>query len=195
MAWRRDLAPADDRQSLGPVPATTPARAFVEVAVMWSPRRRLTVIDHLRWDGLATTAAIIDCAKRLGTEHDGACAVLNLIAAGHLDQESHGERDLAASLARLGLNLLVRWQVQLAADIRVDCLLDIVRAVLEYDGRDHHTDPRDRATDRRRDRRINDLGHRVVRITKDDLRDDSAFRAKLERELGIDVARLARLTA
>lgn len=132
--------------------------------------------------------------RSLGPDHHGAQAVLALIAAGHPDQESHGERDLAASLVRLGLGPLVRWQIQLAADIRVDCLLDIVRAVLEYDGRAHHSDPRDRAADRRRDQRISDLGHRVVRITKDDLRDDDALRTKLERELGIDIAQLARLT-
>lgn len=193
--WRRDLGPDDDHQLLGPVPATTPARAFVEVATVWTARRRLTIIDHLRWDGLATTGSIGDCAERLGPGHGGARAVLELIAAGHLEQESHGERDLAASLARLGLAPLVRWQVQLAVDLRVDALLDIAKAVLEYDGRDHHSDARDRAADGRRDRRIHDLGLRVVRITKDDLQDDGALRAKLERELGINVAQLARLAA
>jgi very-short-patch-repair endonuclease len=193
--WRPDLAPDDDSRLLGPVPATTPARAFVEVAASWSPRRRLTVADHLRWDRLATTDAIVGCAQRLGPHHDGARAVLDLIAAGHLDQESHGERDLAASLTRLGLRPLLRWQVHLAVDIRVDCLLGIAKAVLEYDGEHHHSDARDLAADARRERRIHELDHRVVRITKHDLRDDDALRAKLEQELGIDVAQLSQLAA
>lgn len=191
--WRRDPAPDDDGHALGPVPATAPARALVEVAAIWSPNRCLTVIDHLRWDGLGTTDAIVDCAERLGPDHPGARAVLELVEAGHLDQESHGERSMAGSLTRLGIARLVRWQVRLAADIRVDGLLDIAKAVLEYDGERHHTDGRDRAADDRRDQRINALGLRVVRITKEDLRDDDTLRAKLERELGIDVAALARL--
>ena len=193
VAWRRDRAPGRDDHHLGPIPATSPARAFLEVATVGPQRHQLTIIDHLRWDGLATTVDLVTCAQHLGRRHAGARPVLDLIADGHLERESHGERDLAAGLDRLGIGGLVRWQVDIAPGLRVDGLLEVARAVLEYDGRAHHTDPRDRSADARRDGRLAGRGLRVVRITAQDLRSDATLRAKLERELGIDLASRAQL--
>jgi very-short-patch-repair endonuclease len=182
--WRRDRAPDHDHRALGPIPATTAARAFVEVADRWRRRRQLTIVDQLRWRGHATEGEIVACAHRLGSRHPGARATLQLVASGHLEQESHGERDLAAALAQLGLSGLVRWQVWVSPLFRVDALIASHRVVLEYDGSNHHTHRRDRRRDASRDRELAALGYRVIHVTKTHLGDLDTLRDRLEEDLG-----------
>jgi very-short-patch-repair endonuclease len=184
VVWRRDRAPAHDLARLGPIPGTTVDRALVELAGDRPARRWLAAFDASRWRRLASTAGVLEVAARIGRSHPGTRAVERLADAGELAQESHGERDLAAALRAIGIHEPeVRWQQQVSDRHRVDAFLPEHRLVLEYDGRDVHTDGRDRARDRERDRELHALGLEVLHLRAEDLRDHRHLRARLARAI------------
>lgn len=181
VAWRRDHGPADDGVRLGPIPATTVARALTELAADRDERRWLATFDVCRWRRLATTQSVLEVAERLGRRHGGARHVVALRDRGLLEQDSPGERRMASALADAGFGPGdVLWQIQLTPRHRVDALLPAHRLVVEYDGRDFHTDPRDRAADAARDRDLAALGYGVARVRAEDLRDPRRLRSKLD---------------
>jgi very-short-patch-repair endonuclease len=182
VGWRPDHLPAHDGVRLGPIPATTAARALVELAWEWDTGRWLATFDACRWRRLVTTRAVLEVAERLGRgRHAGARTVLALRHRGVLEQESPGERRMAEAFAALGFTEgAVVWQAQITPRHRVDALIAAHRLVVEYDGHDFHTDPRDRAADRLRDQELAALGYEVLRVRAQDLRDLRRLRARID---------------
>lgn len=173
---RLDPAPGAHRASYGPVTGTTPARALFELAVdLDDDEHLLLAADRLRWR-CGTDAEALGRVADETRDHPGTprLARLGLLDPGR--PESPGERRLAGVLDQLGIE--VRWQVDLAPDLRVDGLWAEHDVVLEYDGPTHRG-VRDRRRDEVRDRRIRDLGYQPVHLTAADVADPLALAARL----------------
>jgi hypothetical protein len=174
--WRPDPAPGRHRATVGSLPAVTPARAILELAVdLGDDEALLLAADRLRWrtsTGAARLAALVIEVP----DHPGAdrLATLGLLDEGR--PESPGERDLEPLLA--GLGVPVEWQVWVAPDLRVDALLRDCGIVVESDG-PTHDGARDRTRDAERDRRLAALGYLVVHVTAADRRHPEELRRRI----------------
>jgi hypothetical protein len=176
---RPDAAPALHHASYGAIPGTTPARTLIERAVEVDDDAQLLLdFDRLRWRGCLDRRRLASTIDDL-PGHPGAERWAALLTTDGAQQESPGERNLAAALSPLEPPL--EWQVWVAPDLRVDALWRDVAIVIEYDGRNTHNDQRDRRTDARRHARLRQLGYLVIAVTSADLEDPSALRARLLR--------------
>jgi hypothetical protein len=176
--WRYDPAPAHHGATIGSLPAVTPVRNLLELAVDLADDDALILAtDRLRW---RTRRGASDLA-RVAAEVPGHPGVARLERLGLLDParpESPGERDLEVLLD--GLGVPIEWQVHVAPDIRVDALLRDCSIVIESDG-PTHDGTRDRARDAIRDRRLEALGYLVVHVTAADRRHPEELRRRLLR--------------
>jgi hypothetical protein len=186
----RDHRPDRHGARVGPVPATTPSRALLEVATeRIDDADLLSLLDRARWRRLLTVERVLATADELPA-HRGARRLRTLLAAGHGDQESPGERAFAATME--GFDPPLEWQVYIAPDLRVDALWRDAALVIEYQGRDTHDHPRDRAADAIRHERVRGLGYEVVVVDRHDLREPDALRARLEQARTQRLRRLGR---
>lgn len=176
--WRTDPAPGRHGAIVRDIPAVTPVRNLLELAVdVTDDDALLLAADRLRW---RTRRGATDLTRLTAQipEHPGTARLERL---GLLDAdrpESPGERDLEPALALLPFP--IEWQVWVAPDLRVDVLIRDACIVIEYDG-PTHGDARDRAADAERDRRLEALGYLVVHVTAEDLRHPEALRRRLDR--------------
>jgi len=116
----------------GCIPAVRLELAVILEAAHLDDQAATLLIDRARWAGLWRDRLF--SVARLMDPHPGAVRILALARAGHLDQESPGERSLDRALGSLGL--LFRWQADDVVDgIRFDAYCDLALLALEYDGR------------------------------------------------------------
>lgn len=163
------------------LPMTTAAVALVETA---RTRRLdddalLSLYDRTRWRGHVDESRLRRTLETAQPTHRGVRRWSRLLGGARSSVESPGERALLEALRTLIPP--PEPQVWVAPDLRVDLLWRPHRIVLEYAGRRTHTDQRDRARDTERDRRLQQLGYRVVHITAEDVRRPSALTAWIER--------------
>lgn len=179
-----DVQPGD-RATVRGIPAVTPARAQIDIAVDGITARFRNAYDFARRKGLYS-AEWLERRAKAQPEHPGAAIVLAFLDSGAGSQESDGERNLSKLLRFAPVQ--PEWGVWLFHDVRVDAIYRAARLVLEYDGRETHSLPEDIAADFERQRRLEAAGWRVIRVTKAMLRDDPVGtlamieRIRLERE-------------
>jgi hypothetical protein len=146
----RDHRPDRHGARIGPVPATTPSRAVLEVAAGHTDDvELLNLLDRARWRRVLTIERVVATAAEL-PGHRGAHRTGSLLASGLAEQESPGERAFAAAME--GCVPPLERQVYIAPDLRVDALWRDAALVIEYQGGDTHHHPRDRAADAARTR-------------------------------------------
>jgi very-short-patch-repair endonuclease len=168
------LDPAD-RDQVGPIPVTSAARTFCDLAPRLSDSQLETVLDHacrrgqiwlphLRWrlddlqirgrKDLPRVRALVDSGIRFG------------------DGESWLETEGLRRITEAGLPL-PRCQVKRAAGngrwARVDLFWDAARLIVELDGHATHATRRARQADAERDAALELAGWRVVRFTYEDV--------------------------
>lgn len=173
-AIRSTVLPPSDLCTVDGIPALSAARALIEVAPHVSEKRLRVAVDSARRAGLLTIDWLERRALDLSTLK-GARVVLRVIGSRALDQESEGERVLAALLVDFeGLE----WGVKdVVPNRRLDCFERSALFVIEFDGRDHHVLPTDRDADGLRDIEIQSvtidgIALEVFRVTGGMVRDD-----------------------
>lgn len=181
-----DPLPDRYRARVGRIPIVCGPLAVLEAIRDVPDDRALSIVDACRWANIAYTEDLLELADGL-VRHPGAATVRRLARTGSITSESPGERGLEAALTGSGIPF--EQQVWLAPDIRVDFLIRPALLVIEYAGRRHHTDPRDRARDAGRERRIRALGYAVLYVYAEDLYDREALWARVRRAM--DAARPA----
>lgn len=176
--WRPDPASGRHGATIGRLPAVTPVRNLLELAIdLADDQALLLAADRLRWRTRKGAADLARLAAEV-PDHPGVARVERLGLLDPARPESPGERDLEPLLA--GLGVPVEWQVYIAPDLRVDALLRDCGIVVESDG-GTHDGLRDRARDAERDRRIETLGYLVVHVTAADRRHPEELRRRLLR--------------
>lgn len=158
------------------IPIVNPGRAFMDAAPLVAERRLVVGIDSAGWRGTLRPERLVATARQ-DPRHPGSRIIQRLHADGVFAQESMGERELKPVLD--GIDPPVEWGVWVAPDIKVDALWRDCQMAIEYAGRDHHSSPPQREKDAVRDARLRTLGIHVVHVTKQDLRDPAALRARL----------------
>lgn len=174
-----------DRATVRGVPTVTVARALIDMASEGITKRWRVAYDSARRSGLLSPAWLQRRAQE-NADAPGARHVLAFLAGPDAAPETEGER----ALARLTRYAPVQpeWGVWLLPGIRVDAVYRRARIVLEYDSRDWHTLDSDIAADVARQRRLEEAGWLVIRVTHRMIRDDPVGtlamieRLRLERE-------------
>jgi hypothetical protein len=174
---RRAHVPPDQRATISGIPAVTPTRSFVDSARTVAGKRLVPGLDSARWLDLTDPLRVLGCARALGRRDLGAARVLDLLGDGVCEQESSGERALAAAL--VGFEPQPDWGVWVTPRRRADGLWRDVLLVLEYLGERHHGHELQRRGDRIRDEELRSAGYDVAYVTADDLRAVPALRARL----------------
>lgn len=168
---RMTLLPAE-RATVRSIPATTVARAVLDMATVQPDKRVRQVVDSARWLGLLQVERLIRRAEAL-PRHSGARRILAMYQRATFDPESEGERALQLFLA--GSTGEWEWGVtDVVPGLRLDCYERAADLSLEYDGERDHRAQRDVFADRARELQIRATGTEVIRITKEMLRDDRA---------------------
>lgn len=203
------LAAESTLQLFGHAPATGPAHVIVPRALRGQRRlvvhrSRVEPHDHLRLDGIPTTTverALVDLADRLpyrelravadqprrlahadltriAAGRRGQAKVARLVARDHAHTKSEMER-LFARLEPLLTGETGRRNV-FVAGCQVDVHYQAHRVAIELDSRAYHERRTEMREDRRRDRRVQAAGERLVRLMWDDLQPDERERTAAE---------------
>lgn len=156
---------------LAGLPATGPDRTFVDCATQLSLVELVEFGDHLLHCG-ATTLPIL--GEYVQQRHlDGVQRARLVLPELDARAESPMESLVRMCLALSGLPPLVPQVViedrlgQFVA--RVDLLEPEFRVIVEYDGRHHELDSRQRQRDRERHEQLDALGYRMIVITSQDV--------------------------
>ncbi|MGH9042727.1 MAG: type IV toxin-antitoxin system AbiEi family antitoxin domain-containing protein [Acidimicrobiia bacterium] len=185
----RPKAPLEplDRQDVGPFPCTTPARTLVDCAALLGDDDYCGLLDTALCRGLASAAEVRAAATRAARApgRDGLPRLeqaLQVWAPGPAPG-SPAEMRLARLIVGWGLPCPER-QVEIRDErggfvARCDLGWREQKVVLEYDGAEWHG-PRRAPLDATRQRRIEALGWRVIRVRKTDVKPPArALRAEL----------------
>ncbi|WP_426321258.1 endonuclease domain-containing protein [Microbacterium sp. E-13] len=164
------------------IPATTPARTWVDLAPAVSLPRLVAITDHLisrrrrivSWDELQ--AAHLRATRGRGSR--ARSAALELCSAG---SESPRESELRTILVLAGLpapetNVEIFDGDRFVA--RVDMLYRDARVVVEYDG-EYHATPAQWRKDQARRAKLEALGFRLAVVTARDFDDPTALIARI----------------
>ncbi len=171
---RSPLQPAD-RTHVGPIPATTPARALLEAAAIVPVSVLEQLLDDVVDAGLGTPSAILGAIRRaaVGRGREGAPQLRGVLTP-WLDGVRPGspaEVRLLRRLADVGLRAPVRQHV-VALPNGATAVLDLAwpqeRVALEYDGERWHN-PRRLAADVHREEQLRALGWWIGRVDRHDL--------------------------
>lgn len=155
---------------------SAPWRALADTALDISATQRDLRVgsDTLRNRGMLD---VVDAVARWrAMNHGGAARLLRMTAEGQFEQESEGERRAFAALFGHGAPL-PDCQVTLLGRLRVDFVFLHAGLIIEYYGRDHDG----RAdTDATRIDALEQLGYRVIVVTRSMLRRAPSVRARIE---------------
>jgi very-short-patch-repair endonuclease len=155
------------------VPVVGPDRAFVDSALLLSYRDLVRAGDALVRLGLTTPERLADYA--FARHLDGVQRARRAVGLVRAKVDSVRETDLRLLLrfARLPEPEVNGWIVNDAgvAIARGDLVYRLFRVVVEYDGRHHESDPRQRQKDHLRRERLEAAGWTLITITAQDFKD------------------------
>lgn len=184
----RSAIPPCDRAKVGRLPTVTPTRALIDAAIRTRGKTLRVAIDDARRRKLITLRKLLDRALALG-RHPGALAIVRLFDSGLLDQDGEAERQLALTLA--GIGLFPVWGAQVLPGVFPDAHFAEASLVLERDGEQHHTIAADRASDVSRDSLLRADGWWPEHITTADMQTPASRAATAERIRSIRAKRMA----
>jgi hypothetical protein len=183
--WRPDPNPSRRTTSLGEVRLATVDDALVH-SVRWrtdlGDRALRLACDWLGWRGLLDRDRFLQRLVARAAEDPAADELLTVLGGDTLGRcESDGERVLGAVATRF--EPAPEPQVWLPGPCRADWYFRELRLVLEFDGRVDHTSEDDRSADAARDAQLAEHGVVVVRVTPDELSNETALVGRLALEL------------
>ena len=168
------------------LPATSPARTWVDLATSVSLPRFVAVTDHLisRRRPVISLERLEQAHSRAG-RGSGARARAQALSLCSPGSESPRESELRTILVLAGLpmpetNVEIYHRGRFIA--RVDMLYRAERVVVEYDG-EHHVTPGRWSRDQMRRAELESLGYRVTVVTARDFDDPSVVIARIRRHL------------
>jgi very-short-patch-repair endonuclease len=166
---------ADDVTTLDGLPITTLERTLLDLAVTLAPDRLARAVER------AEGTRPLDHRRLAAPGRPGNARLRAALAEPATVTRSKLEERFLALLDRHGLpRPLVNVRV---GPYEVDFLWPEQRLVVETDGWEHHGTRRAFQEDRRRDRYLVAAGHRVVRLTHDDVAEDGDETARVLAEL------------
>ncbi len=174
-----------DTVEVGGLLITSPAQTFVHVGVgLRVPDDVVVLGDAMmrREDALVTPAELVDIAERTH-KVKGIVQVREQIGRMRPGTDSSTETRARLALSEAGLPCPLVNEVVRGPDgtyvKRVDMLYPQYRIAIEYDGDQHRTDRTQWRDDVRRRRLLEALGWTVIVVVADDLRDPTAFVARV----------------
>lgn len=157
------------------VPVTTPARTLLDLGACLPPRTVERLVDHACAVGLVPVSALWRHRIDSGVQgRNGAGRLgwaLRSLPEGVELAESGPEITISRVLAKYDLPAPVRQHPVCvgARRYRLDLAWPDVKLAVEYDGRQFHSQPRDLANDRRRQRHVEAQGWQFVRVRNEDI--------------------------
>ena len=169
IAAHQAVLPADETTIRQDIPVTAASRTLLDLATVLAPRQLERAIEEAEALRLPDALTLDDLVARY-PGRPGTPAVRRVLDAGHvgatLTRSELEERFLAFldehGFARPKVNA---WLETAAGWFEVDCLWREERVVVELDGYTHHGTRAAFERDRARDRALQAVGWRVVRIT------------------------------
>lgn len=196
--YRAAFLPGWQRLTVGPVPVTSPARTICDLAMIFDPDPVELVLDH----GLArrrfTVADVRRVLRKLPHRRGGRrlAALLDARSEGRALVESPLEQRLHRVLREAGI---LEWERQLWITVpggryRADVAFPQARLIIEVDSYLHHSSRTDWAKDHVRHADLAVAGWRVLRVTREDLREGrAAFVDRVRAALSLDLGQLTTL--
>ena len=169
------------------IPVSSPARTALDVAATMPQRALRRMLRQAQAEGRLAVGQLREAAARAG-RHPGARAVLAIVAEGPTPTRSVAEDLLLDLIERARLpRPEVNPRLQLAdATLMPDLLWRPSRLVVEVDGLQFHCSPEARLQDGRRQALLEAHGHRVLRVTYEQLtRRPRQTIARIEQALGL----------
>ena len=170
----RDLTP-DDWVEVGSIKVTTPVRTALDLGCGLNRRDALAAMDALaRSHGFSRA----DLAKQLPRfrRRRGVVQLRELVPLVRVEAESMRESWTRLALHDFGLpEPELQWWIEIAGvpTYRLDLAYPRARIAIEYDGRDHHSSPSDRARDETRRAWLRAHGWIVIVVSSDDFAPDA----------------------
>lgn len=171
------MVPDDEREEVDGIPATSAARAVLDLAAEKGEAAAEAALRELEYLGLYGAVSLPALLDR-HPNHRGAPACREALE--HLRNDPGGR--IRSDLEELFISFLdakriprPRLNVWLSIGddrYQVDCLWPEARLIAELDDWQSHGTKRGFRKDRKRDRRLGVAGYRVVRITEDQLRNE-----------------------
>lgn len=173
----RDLSPTDVMQLQG-VPVTTPLRTALDLGCDLRRSEALAALDgFLRGHAISRAQLSADVPRFHGRR--GVIQLRELIGLADADAESPGESFTRLAIVDDGLpppELQVWVCVEGVPTYRLDLAYPRHRIAIEYDGRDFHDSPEQRARDEARRRWLREHGWTVIVVTKEDFTSEARRR-------------------
>ena len=166
----RDLT-ADDLMAVGGLCVTTPLRTALDLGCGLRRRDALAALDGFMRHHDVTRAQLRAELDRFAGRR-GVIQLRQLIEIAHELSESPGESATRLAIIDAGLPPpeLQHWvTVNGVPTYRLDLAYPAHRVAVEYDGREFHDSPEQRAKDAARRRWLREHGWTVIVVTKDDL--------------------------
>ncbi len=171
----RDLA-AHDLMAIDGLCVTTPIRTALDLGCGLKRRDALAALDGFMAHHNVTRAQLRAELKRFAGRR-GVIQLRQLIEIAHALSESPGESATRLAIIDAGLPApeLQHWvTVNGVPTYRLDLAYPAHRVAVEYDGREFHDSPEQRARDAARRRWLREHGWTVIVVTKDDLASGSS---------------------
>lgn len=166
---RCELSDGDVSRRHG-IPVTTPRRTLIDFASLASQAQLEKAVREALYQHLVTTASLTSCCSTLGNRRGAAKLRKAIAKATQTDGRTRSELE-DAFLAFLDTHKLpppdaVNVQMQIGdLPIEADCLWRDARLIVELDSRGAHDNAHAFEADRKRDRKLQAAGWRVIRIT------------------------------
>jgi very-short-patch-repair endonuclease len=186
---------SDETTTKNGIPITTPARTLLDCAATFSPSRLEQSLREALYHNRTTLPAL----RRLIDRHPGHRGAKALKAAIASVEDAPGitrstlERRFEHFRRRHKLpppKLNARLRIE-GTDIEADCWWPAQRLIVELDDRSTHARRQDFERDRRRDRKAQAAGLRIVRVTNEDLADEAALAQDFSRLFAAAVQKAA----
>ncbi len=158
------------------VAATTPARTAADLACLFGRREALAVLDAFMRTCGVTRRELEELVGRFAGRR-GVIQLRELVTLATAMSESPGESWTRIDMHDAGLptpEAQFVIEVNGVERYRLDLAYPRWKIAVEYDGREHHSSPADRARDERRRDWLRRHGWVVIVVTKDDFRHTSS---------------------
>jgi very-short-patch-repair endonuclease len=160
-----------DLTTRGRFPLTTAARTLIDLAQRFTTPQLEAAVDAACRDRLITETGLL--ARLDAVRRPGRSKLLAVLGADRASGRPHTwlEREALALFRRHGITG-VRMQTELTPDgrlVRVDCMVEAAKLVVELAGHRTHSTRRQRQADNERRLRLEQQGYRVLEFTYEDV--------------------------
>lgn len=169
LGGKRDLS-VDDVCTFDGITVTTPVRTACDLATLRGRRSGLAVLDSFLHAGLFSRRELVDQLPRYARRR-GVVQLRELAALADGRAESPGESWTRLELLDSGLRAVTpQYEIEVPGYgmARLDLAYVLAKVVVEYDGEEFHSSPRQRERDIVRRRALEQLGWTVVVVRKED---------------------------